>query len=116
MEKAADIQSWVTGLEANSHGVRVLTLTKAFEMVASGSSTGWYIAPFALKWTVGRMAGGRRYHLMQNGEPMTFDSVGEASDFLAGILRLAAMPAVHLGFRGYAQSPQTPVRVSHRAS
>jgi hypothetical protein len=57
VEQAADIQSWVAGLEANSHGVRVLTLTKAFEMAASGSSTGWYIAPFALKWTVGPHGG-----------------------------------------------------------
>lgn len=65
---------------------------------------GWYIAPFALKWTVGRMAGARRYHVMQNGEPITFESVAEASNFLAGILRLASMPTVHLGFPGYAQA------------
>lgn len=105
--QAADIQSWVAELDANSHGVRVLTLMKAFEMVASGSSMGWYISPFALKWTVGRMAGARRYHVMQNDEPITFESVAEASNFLAGILRLASMPTVHLGFSGYAQAPQS---------
>jgi hypothetical protein len=71
-------------------------------MAARGSSMGWYISPFALKWTVGRMAGARRYHVMQDGEPITFESVAEASNFLAGILRLASMPTVHLGFSGYA--------------
>jgi hypothetical protein len=104
MGQAAEIQGWVAGLDANCHGVRILTLTKAFEMTASGSSTGWYVSPFALKWTVGRTAGARRYHVMQNGEPLTFDSVAEATNFLAASLGVAAMPTVHLGFSGYAQA------------
>ena len=98
MEQATEYQSWVAELDANSHGVRVLTLTKAFEMAASGSFMGWYISPFALKWTVGRMAGARRYHVIQNGEPLTFESVAQASEFLARILQLASTPTVHLGF------------------
>ena len=115
MGHAAEIQSWVAGLDANCHGVRILTLTKAFEMTASGSFTGWYVSPFALKWTVGRMAGARRYHVMQNGEPITFDSVAEASTFLAASLRIAAMPTVHLGFPGYAQARQPgPTRFTPR--
>lgn len=96
------MENWVAELEANSHGVRVLTLTKAFEMAASGSCVGWYIAPFKLKWTVGRFADARRYHVIQDGEPITFESVGEASDFLARILRLASTPTVHLGFPAHA--------------
>ena len=111
MEHATEYQSWVAELDANSHGVRVLTLTKALEMATSGSFMGWYISPFALKWTVGRMAGARRYHVIQNGEPLTFESVAEASEFLARILQLASTPTVHLGLPGYLHARQ-PVRTS----
>ena len=82
---------WIDELEANAHGVRLLTLSKAFELASAGCCAGWYIAPFALKWTVGRMAGnGRRFHVISDGEPIGFESIPEAFQFLGGIVRLAA--------------------------
>lgn len=90
---------WVKDLETNAFGVKLLTLRKAFMMAAAGSCAGWYIAPFALKWTVGRAAAnGSRYHVISAGEPITFDSIGEAYEFLAGILRLAASPQAQPNF------------------
>ena len=92
---------WVGSLDTNPHGVRLLTLRRAFELAASGCCAGWYISPFALKWTVGRMAGnGRRFHVISDGEPISFESVAEAFQFLGGILRLAAAPQLSLGSPG----------------
>ena len=88
---------WVDGLDSNLYGVRLLTLRKARELAAKGSCAGWYISPFALKWTVGRMArDGRRYHVVDDGEPVRFETMAEAAEFLSGILRLAAAPNVTL--------------------
>jgi hypothetical protein len=90
---------WVDQLETNRHGVKLLTLRRAFELAATGCCAGWYISPFAVKWTVGRMAkSGRRYHVISDGEPMRFESLAEAFQFLGGILRLAAAPHVALDF------------------
>jgi hypothetical protein len=88
---------WVDGLDSNVYGVRLLTLRKARELATAGSSAGWYISPFALKWTVGRMArDGRRYHVVDDGEPVRFETMAEAAEFLSGILRLATAPNVTL--------------------
>ena len=88
---------WVDGLDSNAYGVRLLTVHKARELAASGSSAGWYISPFALKWTVGRMSrDGRRYHVLEDGEPVRFETMAEATAFLSRILRLAAAPDVTL--------------------
>jgi hypothetical protein len=90
-------EDWVDQLETNRHGVRLLTLRRAFELAAKGCCAGWYISPFAVKWTVGRMAkNGQRYHVISEGEPMRFDNVAEAFQFMGGILRLAAAPQVAL--------------------
>jgi hypothetical protein len=90
---------WVTQLETNVYGVRLLTLRKAFELAAEGCCTGWYISPYAVKWTVGRMAkSGQRFHVISDGEPIRFESMAEAFQFLDGILRLAAAPKVALDF------------------
>jgi hypothetical protein len=106
-------QDWVDQLETNSHGVRLLTLRTAFELASKGCCAGWYIAPYAVKWTVGRMArNGRRYHVLSDGEPMRFDSVAEALQFLAGILRLAAAPQVALDFPGAVVDGTRDVRPS----
>jgi hypothetical protein len=92
---------WIGELDTNAYGVRLLTLRKAFELAASGCCAGWYIAPFALKWTVGRMAGtGQRFHVISEGEPIGFESVAEAFQFLGGILRLAAAPQLSLDCSG----------------
>jgi hypothetical protein len=92
-------EDWVDQLEMNSHGVKLLTLRRAFELAATGCGAGWYISPFAVKWTVGRMAkDGRRYHVICDGEPMRFESLADAFQFLSGILRLAAVPQVALDF------------------
>ena len=99
---------WVDGLDSNTYGVRLLTLRKARELAASGSSAGWYISPFALKWTVGRMArDGRRYHVVDDGEPVRFETMAEAAAFLSGILRLAAAPDVTLSPPPYAATMPT---------
>jgi hypothetical protein len=93
-----DFESWVAELDANSHGLRILTLSKAIEMAAHGAFDGWYISPFGLRWTVGRMANDqRRYHVIENGEPVMFDSIAEASNFLARDLGVPSIPAVNFG-------------------
>ena len=88
---------WVRELERNAYGVRLLTLAKAYELAAQGYCAGWYIWPFALKWTVGRMdREGRRYHVTNSGEPVRFENMADAADFLVEILRLTAAPRVSL--------------------
>ena len=88
---------WVRELDSNAYGVRLLTLRKAYELAAQGYSAGWYISPFALEWTVGRMArDGRRYHVTNAGEPVRFENMAEAARFLVDILRLTAAPKVSL--------------------
>jgi hypothetical protein len=88
---------WVHELDANAYGVRLLTLDKACALAAQGYSAGWYISPFALKWTVGRMAlDGRRYHVTNSGEPVCFENMAEAAEFLVDILRLTAAPQIPL--------------------
>ena len=87
METMADHEcrsdEWVRELEPNAYGVRFLTLNKAYELASQGYCAGWYIWPFALKWTVGRMCReGRRYHITTAGEPVRFENVAEAGDFL----------------------------------
>ena len=90
-------EEWVEQLETNAYGVRLLTLRKAFELAAEGSCAGWYISPFAVEWTVGRMAkNGQRYHVICDGEPIRFENMAEAFQFLGSILRLAAAPRVVL--------------------
>ena len=99
MQVVEQPDEWVQDLETNAHGVRMLTLRKAFLMAANGCAAGWYIAPYALKWTFGRAAGdNRRYHVICDGEPIVFDSVAEAFQFLAGMLRLAAAPKPQMDF------------------
>ena len=99
---------WVEHLDTNAHGVKLLTLHRAFELAAAGSCAGWYISPFAAKWTIGRMARtGERYHVVAGGEPIRFESVGEAFQFLGRIMRVAAAPQVALGFPHLA-SRETP--------
>ena len=80
---------WVGKLDVNAHGVRLLTLPRALELAAAGCCAGWYVSPFALQWTIGRMtASGRRFHVICEGEPIRFGSVAEAVQFLGGTLRL----------------------------
>ena len=92
-----DSDDWVNALDTNAYGVRLLTLPKALELASSGACGGWYISPFAVKWTVGRRStSGKRYHVVTNGEPIRFDSVGEAFQFVGGVLKLGAAPQVAL--------------------
>lgn len=88
---------WVEELDSNAYGVRLLTLAKACELAAQGYCAGWYISPFALKWTVGRMTrNGRRYHVLNEGEPVRFENLADAAEFLVDILRLPAAPKLAL--------------------
>lgn len=88
---------WVSRLDTNAYGVRLLTLRKAIELAAEGCCAGWYISPYAAQWTVGRMSkSGERYHVISDGEPIRFASTAEALEFLSGIVRLAAAPKLTL--------------------
>jgi hypothetical protein len=107
--EADDADGWVTELEANEYGVRLLTLAGAYELAGRGCCAGWYISPYALRWTIGRMAAsGRRYHVIADGEPLTFDTVADAHQFLSGILRVAAAPKLHIGFAAVARERAAP--------
>ncbi|MGZ8154072.1 MAG: hypothetical protein ACXW2A_17255 [Burkholderiales bacterium] len=82
-------EEWVTRLETNPYGLRILTLHMAFQLAGDQASSGWYIAPYALKWTVGRAASpDRRYHVTCSGEPITFETVHAAFEFLTDMLGL----------------------------
>ncbi len=82
---------WVDELDTNEHGRRVLSLDNAKSMAARGDKAGWYIAPFAMKWTIGRMAADREHYyvLLDSGEPVTFESAPEATRFLIDLVGLA---------------------------
>ena len=84
-----EMDDWVTALDTNVHGRRLLTLSKALAM-AHGGASGWYVAPFAMEWTVGRAASdGERYHILRNdGEPICFCHREEAVRFVEKLLRL----------------------------
>lgn len=95
----ARLDEWIDRLDTNAYGVRMLTLGKARELAAEGTPSGWYIAPFAAKWTAGRMArSGERYHVVCDGEPIRFDNVAEAFEFFTGTLCLTAAPRLDLNF------------------
>ena len=99
--------AWVNELDTNSYGVRLLTLARACELAARGCLGGWYVSPYALRWTIGRMTGnGRRYHVVEEGEPITFESPGDAFQFLAARLRVTAAPKVHMVFAACAPEPR----------
>ena len=90
---AGGADDWVSELDVNPHGLRLLTLPRAQELASAGCCAGWYISPFALQWTVGRMtAAGRRFHVISEGEPIRFASMAEAHRFLGQILRVPAAP------------------------
>lgn len=94
---------WVNELDTNEHGRRFLTLHKAMLMAADGGKAGWYIAPFAMKWAIGRMtADEERHHvLLENGEPITFQHAREAKAFLSGLLEAG----VHIDVPPHAAKP-----------
>lgn len=95
----ASLDEWIDHLDTNAYGVRMLTLGKACELAAEGTPSGWYIAPFAAKWTAGRMArSGERYHVISDGEPIRFENMAEAFEFFTGTLRLTAAPKLDLHF------------------
>jgi hypothetical protein len=78
---------WDATLETNSCGRRILTLPAAREMAARGEMSGWYVAPFATVWTVGRESTEERYHILDaDGEPITFASPEAAQAFVNGLL------------------------------
>lgn len=81
---------WRLTLSENVHGRKVLTLDQALAMAARGDTDGWYVAPYATAWTVGRTFRGDGYHvLLWDDEPMWFPSYEAANSFL-GMLRTTA--------------------------
>ena len=82
---------WVDGLDVNDYGRRVLTLAKALAMANAGAR-GWYVAPFAMEWTIGRAsAGGERFHILRDdGEPICFRQREDAARFIDKLLRFPA--------------------------
>ena len=53
---------------------------------------------------------GRRYNVISDGEPVRFENLAEAAEFLVGILRLAAAPA--LSFPAAPEAHTSPGRYS----
>jgi hypothetical protein len=82
---------WVDALEANDHGTKLLTLRKACYLASLGESAGWYVAPHATHWTVGRTGSAdTRYHILdEEGEPILSETEEYASQFLSRMLSLA---------------------------
>jgi hypothetical protein len=86
----AEDSHWEHFLDRNSYGRRILSVERASQLAASGEISGWYVAPHAMKWTVGRQAGTERYHVVDsNGEPLVFDSTLAAQEFLFRLKRLS---------------------------
>jgi hypothetical protein len=85
---------WADQLERNEHGLKILTFANARAMAAAGERVGWYVAPFATKWTVGRKAGNSaRYHIVTDDrEPLVFDTVWQAKRFLSTLVAAAVQP------------------------
>ena len=59
----------------------------AAKRVVELDASGWYVAPFSLGWTVGKATGrtdkDRYFHVVRHdGEPLFFDSVDAAQEFL----------------------------------
>ena len=116
-QAAPDRDDWVDGLDTNSYGVKLLTLPKALELASAGARGGWYISPFAVKWTVGRMStSGHRYHVVSNGEPIRFESVAEAFQFTGGVLKLGAAPQVAYDVRALPLAASAAVAARHLRS
>lgn len=91
MEGVANRAQWTNDLDTNAHGRKVLTLPKACEIAAAGDGIGWYVAPFAMKWTVGRVGpDDEHYHVINGDEPITFDETAAARSFLRRVLHVSA--------------------------
>src|SRR5262245_35536966 len=89
---------WLDVLPVNEHGRRALTFAVAKKVVAIDAA-GWYVAPFSLGWTVGKATGrtdkDRYFHIVkQDGEPLYFDSVEAAHDFLRLELNIRRAPVL----------------------
>jgi hypothetical protein len=92
MGKPATTGNWCAILELNHCGHKILTLPTALAMAAAGADSGWYVAPFALVWTVGRAADdNEKYHITRDdGEPISFPTREEAASFVDSLCALAA--------------------------
>jgi hypothetical protein len=96
MNEAAPDTQWLDELDCNEFGTKILTYARARSMAAGGAQCGWYVAPFATKWTVGRMASREaRFHiLMEDQEPLTFETIWSAKTFLSKLLGPSVRPAI----------------------
>lgn len=87
----SDDDSWIELLPLNRFGLRVLQVETA-RMLAVRFPDGWYIAPYAMRWTVGKTAlssGERRFHLLEaGGEPILFPDPAAAAHYLRTTLKL----------------------------
>ena len=87
---------WTEVLPINEHGHRALTFAVAKQVVAMDAG-GWYVAPFSLGWTVGKATGrtdkDRYFHIVrQDGEPLYFETVEAAHNFLRLELNVRRAP------------------------
>jgi hypothetical protein len=80
----------ILDLDRNAHGRPILTVPRAKALSATSASTGgWYVAPFAMGWAVGIKCGRERYHLLdERGEPIRFDFVVDAQQYLQRELKV----------------------------
>lgn len=88
MLTGAKPNDWPERLGAESDVHHSLALLDAVTMAENGEIDGWYVAPLANDWTIGREVekddGGCR--LVADGEPILFKSMLEAAVYLRRLL------------------------------
>ena len=92
---------WIRSLETNRHGRPILTENGARKLAMLGEAAGqWYVAPFAMRWTVGKFGDeyvSRLHVLDERGEPLCFFDEGEAKRYLERELNVPKELVVNLG-------------------
>lgn len=113
---------WVDELDTNAHGRKILTFSNALQLASNGCSSGWFVAPYATYWAIGREADdGERYYLLRpSGEPVVFESRQDARRFLEALLEPSEDCAGGLeewarGVAGSFLAAMPPVNSRHQA-
>jgi hypothetical protein len=102
-----DRTDWTELLEINECGRKILTLQHAQNLAAQGAIEDWYVAPYAMAWTIGRRASnGDAYHVLAGGEPVTFHSEARAAAFLWEMLPGGAVIRQYVIHYQHAPSPR----------
>jgi hypothetical protein len=91
MGAMSNYNEWAEELEVSRFGRKSLTLDKA-KTLARFFPSGWYVAPLASGWTVGKTKAGKRrvkFPIMGcDGAPLTFRSAQDAVKFITSELAI----------------------------